>query len=304
MAEKKRILMIIPNLGFGGAQRVFYDLAYCLSKNYDVTECVFNFDNGHAYPSPNKMVSLNVPAGKNVVEKIWYFFQRILRLRRLKKELKIDFAISHLEGADYVNILTSTNEFVILCIHGSKKHDIAISGGIGWIRKRILLPALYRRADKIVTVADGIRDELITFFGIPDCKLIVMNNGFNIRDIEAKAKQQIPDKYRFIFDKPVLITHGRLAQEKDHRFLIRMLSNSFLKENVHLVFIGNGPLLQELIVFSETSGHTTFYEGKDQGAIEDCTVFFLGYQSNPFAFLKRASIFVFPSLYEGFPMLL
>ena len=88
MAEKKRILMIIPNLGFGGAERVFYDLAYCLSKNYDVTECVFNFDNGHAYPSPNKMVSLNVPAGKNVVEKIWYFFPAHTEIKKTKKRIK------------------------------------------------------------------------------------------------------------------------------------------------------------------------------------------------------------------------
>ena len=296
--------MIIPNLGFGGAQRVFYDLAFCLSENYDVIECVFNLDDGHSYPSTNRIVSLDVPAGNNVIQKAWYFFQRILRLRRLKRKLKIDYAISHLEGADYINILTFTKENVILCVHGSKKYDIAISGAIGWIRKRILLPILYRRAAKIVTVARGIKDELINFFGIPDNKIIVINNGFSIGDIEAKASEQIPDKYRFIFDKHVLITHGRLAQEKDHQFLIKMVSNSLLKEKVRLVFIGNGPLLQKLITFSIASGLKTFYEDENQLVEENCNVFFLGYQSNPFVFLKRATIFVFPSRYEGFPMAL
>ncbi len=38
--------------------------------------------------------------------------------------------------------------------------------------------------------------------------------------------------------------------------------------------------------------------------IEDHDIYFLGFQENPFSVLKRSSIFVLPSLWEGFPNVL
>jgi glycosyltransferase involved in cell wall biosynthesis len=302
---KKKILLIIPNLGFGGAQRVFYDLSNCLSSNFEVFECVFNFDDGHAYPSTNKIFSLDVPGGNTSAQKAWYFFKRILRLKKLKKKLQVDYAISHLEGADYINILSVSKEKVIVCIHGSKKYDEAISGAVGWVRKKILIPIIYNRADKIVTVAEGIKDELIKFFGIKNEKLTIINNGFNVRNINEKGTESFPDEYNCIFTKPVLITHGRIAKEKDHRFLIKLLAHPLLRGKVNLVIIGTGPLLQELVDYSISLDHKTYLRLENQPIEEEnFDVFFLGFQSNPFQFLKRASVFVFPSLFEGFPLAL
>jgi glycosyltransferase involved in cell wall biosynthesis len=300
-----KILMIIPNLGFGGAQRVFHDLSICLRESFEVTECVFNLDDGHAYPSPNKIVSLDVPGGKSVIQKCWFFLKRVQRLKSLKRQLQIDVAISHLEGADYINILSARKERVFLCVHGSKKYDTAITGSLGWIRKSILLPLLYRRSSKIVTVAQGIKDELITHFKIPPKKVTVINNGFNLKEIKSKVNEIIPNQYDFIFKRPMLITHGRLAKEKNHRFLLTLLSHKLLKDKMNLVLIGDGPLLNELAAYSESLGHKTHIQTEnDRVTNEIYDVIFLGYQSNPFKFLKRASVFVFPSIFEGFPMAL
>jgi glycosyltransferase involved in cell wall biosynthesis len=297
--------MIIPNLGFGGAQRVFHDLSVCLGRTFDVTECVFNLKDGHAYPSSNNLISLDVPAGKNTLLKFWYFFVRIRKLRRLKESLQIDIAISHLEGADYVNVLSNRREKLLLCIHGSKKYDTAISGYMGWIRKKILLPVLYKRCSKIVTVALGIREELMIDFKISDKKIVVINNGFSLQEIKTKSDESISDAYDFIFNRPVLITHGRVAKEKDHRFLITILAYAALKDKVTLVLIGDGPLLQELIDYSISLGHKTYSPTPEVGRKDErYDVIFLGYQSNPFKFLKRATIFLFPSIFEGFPMAL
>lgn len=302
---RQKVLMIIPNLGFGGAQRVFHDLSTCLNKQFEVIECVFNFDDGHAYPSTNKIYSLGVPAGKNVFQKIWYFIKRVIRLRNLKSQLQVDYAISHLEGADYINVLSAQGEKILLCIHGSKQYDTAITGIIGWIRKKILIPILYQKASKIVTVSEGIKSELIEYFRIPSPKVSVVNNGLNTENINKKMTESVGKEYEDIFDRPVLITHGRLAPEKDHRFLIELLSDVSLRNKIKLVVIGNGPLLQPLIEYANSKGLHT-YNGFDEkiNIHPNHNVLFLGYQSNPFVFLKRASIFVFPSLFEGFPMAL
>ena len=55
------ILMLIPNLGFGGAQRVFHDHSLLLAGRHEVTEVAFNLTEGHAFPTGNKILSLDVP---------------------------------------------------------------------------------------------------------------------------------------------------------------------------------------------------------------------------------------------------
>ena len=59
----KNLLLLIPNLGLGGAQRVFHDHSVELAKHYAITEAVFNLEGGDLYPSGNQVVSLEVSGG-------------------------------------------------------------------------------------------------------------------------------------------------------------------------------------------------------------------------------------------------
>ena len=63
MTLSTKILLLIPNLGLGGAQRVFHDHSVELVKYYAVTEAVFNLEGGDLYPSGNPVVSLDVSWG-------------------------------------------------------------------------------------------------------------------------------------------------------------------------------------------------------------------------------------------------
>jgi glycosyltransferase involved in cell wall biosynthesis len=302
--SRKKILMVIPNLGFGGAQRVFHDLAVCLSAQNEVIECVFNFDNGHAYPTKNRIISLDVPGGKGPISKLYFFILRVIRLRKLKKSLRIQYSISHLEGADYVNILSKAQERVILCIHGSKLYDQKITGWLGWLRKSVLLKLLYRRADEIVTVANGIKDEMLNF-GVPGEKVRVINNGFDLYSIREKAKEPISEKLSSLFDgKRILITHGRLAEEKDQATLIQIMRDMEIRKHFRLVIIGDGTLRDGLVAKAKRQGLNVYSVWDDSEIKPEHEVVFLGFDPNPFAMLSRASLYLFPSLYEGFPLAL
>ena len=135
-SSSRNLLLLISNLGLGGAQRVFHDHSVELAKHYAVTEAVFNLDGGDMYPSGNEVRSLEVAGGGSPVEKIRNFGRRIGRLRTLKRRLHTDVCVSHLEGADYVNLLSKGPEKVVLCIHGSKLHDGNITGWwAGCVRK-------------------------------------------------------------------------------------------------------------------------------------------------------------------------
>src|SRR5688572_32361440 len=135
-----KILLIIPNLGRGGAQQVFRDQLQFYSQYYETKGCVFNFDDSFNDDKTPNIISLNVPAGSNFFSKLVCFCKRIIALRKLKKLYAFDFCISHLEGADYVNLLSRRKEKVICWIHGSRIFDENIEGVLGVIRKKIMIP--------------------------------------------------------------------------------------------------------------------------------------------------------------------
>src|SRR5260221_1784610 len=103
---KKRILIIITNLCRGGAQREFRQQLKYLSDSFEAIGCVFNWDGAFEEDKAANVVSLNVEGGVTWVDKTYHFVQRIIRLRELKRKNGIDISISHLEGADYVNLLS------------------------------------------------------------------------------------------------------------------------------------------------------------------------------------------------------
>ena len=127
LTPEKTILMLIPQLTYGGAERVFHDHARELAAaGHRVIECVFDGHERVDFPTQNQLISLDVPAaGPGLLSKARTLLRRAARLRTLKRELQIDVCISHLEGADYLNLLSRGREQVILCVHNSKQHDWA-----------------------------------------------------------------------------------------------------------------------------------------------------------------------------------
>lgn len=305
LERKKKILMLIPNLGFGGAQRVFAEQAKLLAEKFEVVECTFNLEDKQVYLSGNRLTSLDVPAGKSTFYKILFFLKRCWRFYKLKQREKPDITISHLEGADYVNILSFGRERKIFVVHGSKKFDEEMNNSYGILRKRILLPLLYKFAKQVITVSEGIRNELIQSYGLVPEKIITIYNFFSLKELEKRAAEVVAflPKEEGTFR---LITSGRFANQKNHRSLLYMLK--ILKEEygsfmVELFIIGDGPLKQELLKECEHL-NLVVEEITESSGLKRADVYFLGYQNNPFKYYKYMDIFLLPSVWEGFPMAL
>ena len=301
----KKLLLVIPNLGLGGAQRVFHDHSVELARYYQVTEAVFNTDGGNLYPSGNELVSLDVDGGGSPLNKLRNFGRRVARLRALKQQLPAAVSISHLEGADYVNLLSKGREKVILCIHGSKLHDANITGLVGWLRMKVLMPLLYNRADKIVTVSRDIGPELIQGFGVKPEKLQTINNFFEVAHIEAKALEPLSAAEQAVYAAaPVLVTSGRLTLQKNQAPLLDIFAALRRQQPVQLVFVGDGELRGALVAYALALGLRVYEAWAQVPLTPDYDVYFLGLQQNPFKYLRPATAFVFPSAWEGFPMAL
>lgn len=303
MANKKNILLLGSELGKGGAERSISLLSYYLEKSgYKVVLCILSGkDRTRYYKTCDEVIFVDPPEGKGMMHKISAWRYRIRKIKEIKRQYNIDVSISFLEGPDYVNVLTKGKEKVVLSIRGSKMFDKVISGWMGQVRKKVLIPFLYKRADAIVCVTQALADELNKYFNISYVKLSVIFNFYETEVIDASANEPLTADEAKIFDKPVIITSGRLHVAKEHDKLIRILAKVKEHTDARLMILGDGELLDDLVRLCRTLNLKTC---KWNGEYRNADVYFMGFQKNAFKFYKHSSLFALSSSWEGFPNVL
>ena len=305
---RKKVLLLIPNFGFGGAQRVFSEQSKMCAMHYEVIECVFNSHIDYTYPTYGRLISLAVPAGNNIVTKAKFFLQRCWRLHVLKRKERPDITISHMEGANYVNVLSGGKDKKILVVHGSKTApDSNYTGFLDWIQRKVFIPYLFRLADHIVPVSDGIKYELTRSYGLSAGKIDVIKNSFDILAIQTKANELLPLEFDNIYAEPTLVSCGRLADQKNPLALLEVFVAVRKQRVCRLLFVGDGPLKEKIIdktLANNLKVHDNTASSNSQELPIDSDVYILGFQANPFNFVKAANLFVMSSDFEGFPLAL
>ena len=291
----ENVLLIIPELGTGGAERSILNLSKLLSDRYKVYLCVFHNQIETSHAVDVALFDLKTPPSRNPIRKALYLFVRIARLKRIKRKYNINTSISFLEGADYLNILTKIRDRIIVSVRGSKTRDQQIRGAIGLLRKKILIPLLYCKADLIVTVSKGLENEMQLHFRIHPSKLITIPNFYDIPAVLQQAKKPIAQEFETLFDKPTIISVGRLHPQKEHIKLLDVFAGVKKHLDCRLLILGEGDLKPK-IIDRASELKLGLAEGHAKGDV--CLI---GFQRNPFQFIARADLFMFTSSWEGFP---
>jgi glycosyltransferase involved in cell wall biosynthesis len=280
----------------GGAQRSMAKLSIVFAKSHHVWIVVFN-NKEVAFPYGGNLVTLGVPIRPGLLGKALSFFQRVRRLKKLKKQFQITVSISFLEGADYINILSKYSEKTIISIRGSKRNDETMQGKFEFIRKNLLIPVLYRIADKIVTVNKGIAEELIHHFKLSKRKVVTIYNFYDSLELLLQASELKDIIWQNYYKYPILITSGRLAPEKGLIELLLIFSK--VKERnseVKLLILGDGPEFTKLFNLSLQIG---LVASTEVSKVPD--VLFLRNETNIFKYLHGATLYLMNSSSEGFP---
>ena len=303
--NKKKVMFIIPHLGSGGAERVVVNLCNGLA---DYERIVLIFENIIKHNVEARIISINSPATQNLFKKLLNFPIRYLKIRKLKEEIKPDFVVSFMEPANLFNVLTKiSNQKTILSFHSNYTATLREDPFFGkGITRSILktfytiaFKTIYNRAHLLVAVSKDVAEDLIKNYGINSNKVKVIYNPYPIDKIRELAKESL-GSYEEIFKHPVLITAGRLTKQKGQWYLLRVFKA--LKEkhkDLKLVILGEGELKEYLVELSKELGLKTYVWDRDKLS-ESFDVYFLGFQKNPFKFITRSKLFVFPSLWEGF----
>jgi glycosyltransferase involved in cell wall biosynthesis len=284
-------------MSMGGAQRSLTRIARALGRYYTVSIVVFNTDYKVSLTHSGNLISLDVRPGSSMIQKAWALAKRVARLRSIKRKLQPFAAISFLEGADYVNILSSQGERVILSVRGSKLHDENMQRYFFGFRK-FLMRMLYRRADAIVPVAEGIGEELVNTLRLR-VPVVVIPNFYNLDDLAGQAAQPLDAGFNDFFDNPVISTSGRLAREKGTEFILEAYAEARKEvRGLRIMFIGDGPSLEALVAKAAALSLTVNI-GSDKPPSGD--VWITGEQQNVFRYLKRSRLYMLNSSSEGFP---
>lgn len=155
-----------------------------------------------------------------------------------------------------------------------------------WSPRRRLIRARVQKiysSQPVISVSEGIRQDLIDQFDVPGHLIQTIYNPLDIRKIREMATEQVSD----IPIRPYFVAAGKAAKVKRFDILIRAFALS--KVDADLVMLGEGSLTEEYRNLAENLGVSE-------------RVHFLGYRVNPYPYFKRALALVVSSDYEGLGM--
>jgi glycosyltransferase involved in cell wall biosynthesis len=151
-----------------------------------------------------------------------------------------------------------------------------------------LMRLLYGRADAVVANAGDGAERLARFLGWPPGSVRTIYNPTFDPSIRVLAEEAPTESWFAPGERPVVLSVGRLAPEKDFGVLLRAFAAIRAKLECRLVMVGEGPDRANLEALAGELGVA--------GDVE-----FPGHRANPYSYMSRAALFVLSSLNEGLP---
>jgi glycosyltransferase involved in cell wall biosynthesis len=155
----------------------------------------------------------------------------------------------------------------------------------------LLVRAFYPKADKIICVSNGVAQELINKYHLPKSKIQVIYNPVVAQDMFKKAEEPLDHPWFQPGQPPIILGVGRLTAQKDFETLIKAFALVRNKTETRLMILGEGPERTKLEQFV-----------KQLGLENDVSM--PGFVDNPYKYMKRSSVFVLSSRWEGLPTVL
>lgn len=225
------------------------------------------------------------------LQRLFFYAKVPLMLRKIIKQYKIDYTISFGDMANCFSALTFTKEFKIASLHAVKSIEFQNLSGINRFFKWSM-DHTYQHFRKVVCISQAIKDDLVSHCGYQYANLEVIYNPHDINYITEQAEKDVmtPEEEQLFQGKTILFL-GRLGLQKAPWHLVNAFKIAEEELNAFkLVFVGDGTPEVEQLLKKQVN---------DLGLEE--RVVFLGRKSNPYPYLKKATLLALCSYYEGTP---
>jgi glycosyltransferase involved in cell wall biosynthesis len=284
MGQNLRVLVLVPHLGGGGAERVAALVAGGLSKDkYEVhlglvTQVNQDFE---SLPPPVTVHALGARRVRSGA----------IPLLRLIRRIKPDVILS---GAAHLNFLVLLlrplfpRKTRVLIRQDATVSSVLAFGGVPWYTP-LLYRLLYRRADHIICQSRAMADDLARELRLQRERIAVLPNPVDLEAIRTASGASGHEPPCWLGPGPHLLAVGRLAREKGFDLLLEALvavRERFPRADV--IIAGAGP--EEAALRAQCRSLAL------EGVVQ-----LPGYVQRPYIFYAGASLFVLPSRYEGMP---
>jgi glycosyltransferase involved in cell wall biosynthesis len=157
---------------------------------------------------------------------------------------------------------------------------------------RVSIPLAARYACFLTGCSCGTLDAVCQQFKLDpaDRKKRVLPYGVEIPDLDSPATTTLRSHFDIAEDETILVHVGRFEVQKNHHGLLEIMQKLVAKRpRIRLFLVGDGPLRRQI-------------EAEASAMHLDRHVLFLGIRDDVEQILREADIFVFPSCWEGFGM--
>lgn len=281
-----KVLFFIPNLANGGAEKVLVNLVNNMDKSkFDVTvqtlfaggvnEQFLNEDINYRYYFKKTF------RGNSHILKL--FSPKTLYKKFIKEHY--DIIVSYLEGptARIVSGCTDNNTKLVSWIHCKISNQRTASIGFrnfGEAKK------CYNKYDNTVCVSNGVMNYFTETFDFKKMIEVLYNTNETEKIIEKS--NEVTDVEIFNEDEVNICVVGKVSVSKGCDRIVR-IQKRLIDDGIksHVYFLGTGTDEEKIQALVK------------ENRIEN-SVTFLGYQKNPYKYLKECDLFVCASLSEGF----
>lgn len=283
---KKKIIFLIPSLHGGGAERVYTHLLHHIDREkFEPYLMVVNLEGPYVedIPSDVKIVDLKKRSVKSSLIKL------IKEINKIRPSI-IMSTLLHLNlTLLFIKPFLKGNPRII--VREANPPSFSIKELLGTSVFKKLYVKLYKRADHIIAISKDVAEDVIETFNVPKDRVHIIYNPVLVEQIKMKSEEDVNHPWIINKKEPVIISIGRLVEQKDFPTLIKAFAKVIERKKCKLIILGEGPnysILLELI--------------KELG-IED-SVDFLGFVNNPYKYVKNSDLFVLSSKWEGFGMVI
>jgi glycosyltransferase involved in cell wall biosynthesis len=144
------------------------------------------------------------------------------------------------------------------------------------------------RADCIIAISEQTKRDFISFFGVPENRIRVVYQGCNDIYWQDLAPQQLSAvSARYQLPGSYVLSVGALEERKNHVRLIQAIAAAHI--DLPVVIVGRGNERQAQLLRETAKRYGVSLQLIENARTEDLP-----------AIYRRASVFVYPSLFEGF----
>ncbi|CAG9621412.1 glycosyltransferase [Sutcliffiella rhizosphaerae] len=281
------ISLFIPVLTYGGAEKVVISLANGLVEKGHKVDLVIIKREGALIKKVSPKVKL-VELGANKT------FLSIMKLRRYLTSSQPDVFLSGLDNANIVasiaTRMANVNTKHFITLHTNLKQSYKHPRTIFHHFYPYLMRNLFRRADGFIAVSSCVAKNSGAFLNIPNDIIEVIYNPAIDKNMNEMALDAVEHPWLDDSSFFTIVAVGRIFEAKDYPMLLNAFNKvlSFIP-NARLIILGDG----NKTIKDEMA--RIISSGKMEHAID-----IHGFVDNPYPFIKKASLFVLSSKWEGF----